>query len=47
MPTISKPRYDVRTGALEWTFNTMPAPGEFGHETWEDGSWAENGNTGV
>ena len=39
--------YDVRTGELDWTFNTMPGPGEFGNETWEDGSWAENGNTGV
>jgi quinoprotein glucose dehydrogenase len=25
----------------------MPAPGEFGHETWENGSWAWTGNTGV
>ena len=39
--------YDVRTGELDWTFNTMPGPGEFGNETWEDDSWAENGNTGV
>jgi quinoprotein glucose dehydrogenase len=26
--------YDVRTGALVWTFHTVPRPGEFGHETW-------------
>ena len=25
----------------------MPGPGEFGSETWENGSWATNGNTGV
>jgi quinoprotein glucose dehydrogenase len=26
--------YDVRTGALVWTFHTVPRPGEFGHDTW-------------
>jgi quinoprotein glucose dehydrogenase len=30
-----------------WTFNTIPRPGEFGNDTWENGSWAANGNTGV
>jgi quinoprotein glucose dehydrogenase len=39
--------FDVRTGKLLWTFNTVPRPGEFGNETWEKGSWATNGNTGV
>jgi quinoprotein glucose dehydrogenase len=39
--------FDVRTGKLLWRFDTMPGPGELGHETWEDGSWARNGNTGV
>src|ERR1700730_4220892 len=39
--------YDVRTGKKIWQFNTMPRPGEAGNETWEDGSWAINGNTGV
>jgi quinoprotein glucose dehydrogenase len=39
--------YDVRTGKLLWTFNTVPRPGEFGNETWENGSWATNGNAGV
>ena len=39
--------FDVRTGKLIWRFDTMPGPGEFGHETWEDGSWERNGNTGV
>ena len=28
--------YDVRTGALKWTFNTIPREGEFGHDTWPD-----------
>jgi quinoprotein glucose dehydrogenase len=39
--------FDIKTGKLLWTFNTIPRPGEFGNETWENGSWAQNGNTGV
>jgi quinoprotein glucose dehydrogenase len=39
--------FDVRTGRLLWTFHTIPRPGEFGAETWENESWAVNGNTGV
>jgi quinoprotein glucose dehydrogenase len=39
--------FDARTGKLIWTFNTIPRPGEFGSETWENESWAVNGNTGV
>lgn len=39
--------YDIRTGELLWTFRTIPRPGEFGHETWEDESWRYTGNAGV
>jgi quinoprotein glucose dehydrogenase len=39
--------FDVRSGKLLWTFSTIPRPGEFGNDTWENGSWAINGNTGV
>ncbi|HEY7290197.1 MAG TPA: PQQ-binding-like beta-propeller repeat protein [Vicinamibacterales bacterium] len=39
--------FDVRSGKLLWTFNTIPRPGEFGNDTWENESWASNGNTGV
>ena len=39
--------FDVRTGKLVWTFRTIPQPGEFGNETWENDSWAYSGNTGV
>ena len=39
--------FDVRTGKLLWTFNTIPRPGEYGNDTWEKESWAENGNVGV
>jgi glucose dehydrogenase len=39
--------FDVRTGKQLWRFNTIPEPGEFGHETWQNDSWAVNGNVGV
>ena len=39
--------FDVRTGKQLWRFNTIPGPGEFGNETWENDSWAINGNVGV
>ncbi len=39
--------YDVKSGKTLWTFNTIPRPGEFGNDTWEKESWANNGNTGV
>src|SRR5215468_141628 len=39
--------FDVRTGKQIWRFNTIPYPGEFGNETWEDGSWEWTGNAGV
>ncbi len=39
--------YDVHTGKQLWAFNTIPRPGQFGNDTWENGSWATNGNTGV
>jgi quinoprotein glucose dehydrogenase len=39
--------FDVRTGKQLWRFNTIPNPGEYGHETWDNDSWAINGNVGV
>jgi len=39
--------YDVKTGKILWMFNTIPRPGELGNDTWENESWAINGNTGV
>jgi quinoprotein glucose dehydrogenase len=39
--------FDARSGKLLWTFRTIPQPGEFGHESWENDSWAYSGNTGV
>jgi glucose dehydrogenase len=39
--------FDVRTGKRLWIFHTIPTPGEFGYDTWLNGSAEENGNTGV
>lgn len=35
--------YDTKTGALRWTFRTIPHPGEQGYETWSKESWTYNG----
>ena len=35
--------YDVATGKQQWRFNTVPGPGEFGHETWENDAWRTGG----
>jgi len=34
---------DVRTGALVWSFHTIPHPGEEGYTTWSENSWRVNG----
>src|SRR5271169_2677239 len=39
--------FDVRTGKRLWTFHTIPMKGEFGYNTWENGSAEYTGNTGV
>ncbi len=39
--------FDVRTGEHRWTFHTIPEEGEFGYDTWLDGSAEYTGNTGV
>jgi quinoprotein glucose dehydrogenase len=38
--------YDVRTGKRLWIFKTIPQRGEFGHETWLNGSEVYTGNAG-
>ena len=39
--------FDVKTGKRLWIFHTIPQPGEFGNETWENDSWSYSGNAGV
>ncbi len=31
--------FNVITGKLEWVFNTVPLPGEFGYDTWPEDAW--------
>jgi quinoprotein glucose dehydrogenase len=35
--------YDVRTGAIRWTFHTIPRPGELGHDSWPADAWQTAG----
>lgn len=37
--------YDARTGKQAWRFNTIPGPGEPGHETWAGDSWQHGGGS--
>ncbi len=56
-PAVRRPRkvavpgwirgYDARTGAELWAFHTIPQPGEYGSETWDDNSNSYTGNTAV
>ena len=39
--------YDAHTGERLWIFHTIPMPGEFGFDTWGEGSAAYTGNTGA
>jgi len=39
--------YDVRTGKRLWIFHTIPMKGEYGYDTWLNGSAEYTGNTGV
>jgi quinoprotein glucose dehydrogenase len=39
--------FDVRTGKIVWKFDLIPQKGEFGNETWEEGSAAYTGHTNV
>jgi quinoprotein glucose dehydrogenase len=31
--------YDVRTGAIRWSFHTIPRPGELGYDSWPTDAW--------
>ena len=36
--------FDVHTGALRWSFHTIPHPGEFGYDTWPKDAWKDAGS---
>ena len=39
--------HDARTGAVLWTFHTVPQPGEPGHDSWTGDSWRDAGKVTV
>ena len=39
--------FDVRTGRRLWIFHTIPRPGEFGYDSWENGAAERAGNAGA
>ena len=45
MPPGHVRAFNPVTGDLEWMFKTIPQAGEFGNDTWEDGSAEYSGNT--
>lgn len=45
MPPGHVRAFNPVTGDLEWMFKTIPQQGEFGNDTWEEGSWEYSGNT--
>lgn len=40
-PPMNPRAYDARSGDKLWEFNSIPLPGEFGNDTWIDGSWKD------
>ncbi len=47
MPPGDVRGFDVRTGKQLWQFRSIPGEGEFGNETWEEGSWKTTGGANV
>lgn len=39
--------FEVRTGELAWRFNTIPEPGDFGHDTWPEDAYQSIGGANV
>lgn len=46
-PSGNSRAYDARTGKKLWEFNSVPQPGEVGHETWLDDGWKERSGTNM
>ncbi len=43
-PAMDVRAWDLHTGKLEWTFHTIPHPGEAGYETWPKDNWQTAGS---
>src|SRR5580693_8773041 len=39
--------YDARTGAKVWEFQSIPGPGQPGHETWLNEGWKDRSGTNI
>src|SRR6516162_1635385 len=39
--------FDVRTGKQVWRFDSVPGPGQVGHDTWEGDEWKDRSGTNV
>lgn len=35
--------FDIHDGSLAWSFNTIPAPGSFGADSWQTGGYGQHG----
>ena len=46
-PSGNSRAYDARTGEKLWEFNSVPHPGEVGHETWLDDGWKDRSGTNM
>ena len=47
MPPGDVRGFDVRTGKQLWQFRSIPVEGEFGNQTWNEGSWKTTGGANV
>ena len=47
MPPGDVRGFDVRTGRLLWQFKAVPGEGDFGNDTWAEGSWKATGGANV
>jgi len=47
MPPGDVRGFDVRTGQKLWSFHTIPREGEFGNDSWKNGSWKTTGAANV
>ena len=46
-PSGNSRAFDARTGRKLWEFNTVPQPGEVGHDSWIGDGWKERSGTNM
>jgi len=46
-PSGNTRAFDARDGRKLWEFNTVPRPGETGHETWLDAGWKQRSGVNI